>query len=496
MPSSQKLPKLKALHVRPPNPSTDQTNAEQSAPNAPREGAVQAPQSNSRRTLTATLAHAPKVPSKLRREWTFPGTPERALARVESNSSRSPLERPADHAKCAQRLIDALKATATEKSIPADGEAGVQAWVESILMLTTAKLAGEDGEDFYIALSMENGYINNREAHGEMWLLLTQCLNRQATEQRERRLCHLVEVFVEDICLPITRSADKADQTRQPPIMASRICQNCAAEGLMCIARTPDCWQCMARERQCIWSQPASHQQQNTAPTSVSPSAALRAQQITATISMPVPLAPRQQQDTAPTGEPTSPAPRQQQQSTSPTIVPSSPFIPYVPEAFGGPLRPPPTPGPTATWYDAPIPDPPFPAPNYSPGLAPDPWDKTINAETRELLDRNEGQARVLLSWLLKIAKQPGPPFTFVQLLERAMDGCIQNGDEYHDIYVRMLYRNSLPNNRRFSSEASLFDLLPIYLGGNLKREVFDEMVELFEDFLRNQQHLDRNGEE
>lgn len=34
------------------------------------------------------------------------------------------------------------------------------------------------------------------------------------------------------------------------------------------------------------------------------------------------------------------------------------------------------------------------------------------------------------------------------------------------------------------------------YLKGNLKCEVFDEMVELFEDFLRNQQHLDRNGEE
>ncbi|WPB03481.1 uncharacterized protein RHO25_008120 [Cercospora beticola] len=199
MPPSQKLPKLKALHVRPPNTSTDSTNAEESAPDAARQGAVQSPQSNSRRTLTATLAHAPKVPSKLRREWTFPGTPERTPDRVESTSStdEGPQSTPNNHAKCAQRLIDALKATATEKSTPADGDAGVQAWVESILMLTTAKLAGEEGDDFWLASSMEDGYNKNREAHGEMWLLLAQCLNRQATEQRERRLCRLVEAFVE-----------------------------------------------------------------------------------------------------------------------------------------------------------------------------------------------------------------------------------------------------------------------------------------------------------
>lgn len=212
-----------------------------------------------------------------------------------------------------------------------------------------------------------------------------------------------------------------------------------------------------------MWSQPAPHQQQNTAPISVSPSAAQRSQRITATISMPVPLAPRQQQDTAPFSAPPSQAPSQQE-NDAPNSVPSSPFIPYVPEAFGGPLHPLPTPGPIATWYDAPIPEAPFPAPDSSPGQAPGPWDLVANSRTHELLGRNESQARVLLSWLLDMAKLPGPPFTFVQLLERTRDRCIQNRDEYYDIFVRMLYRNSLPNNRRFSSEASLFDLLPMYV--------------------------------
>ncbi|KAF2216724.1 hypothetical protein CERZMDRAFT_80773 [Cercospora zeae-maydis SCOH1-5] len=227
--------------------------------------------------------------------------------------------------------------------------------------------------------------------------------------------------------------------------MSARTCQDCAAIGQICIARSPTCWRCTAHGLQCTYPQPASPP-------------------------------PPQQQNTA--------------MASTPQPLVFTNVQPYV----GSQYLPPPILGHNMFWPLAPQPPPPFPAPASSPGSAPGPLQAVANAHTNELLDRNERQARTILDWLLEEAKRQGPPFTFVQLLERVRDRLIARADGWHDVFEMMLYRNSLPNNRRFSSEGELFALLPVYLQGDLNPNLFDTMVELLEDFLRNQQHLDRNG--